>query len=86
MAENVNSGSLRMVSISDQDVERAADAISEELARRDEWYGLDNWTPEEVVRFVVAALTATDAAEGSHPVQDRASSSSHSTTGESDGS
>jgi hypothetical protein len=37
--------------------ERAAvEALRAEVERRNEWYGLDNWSFEEVVCFVVDAL------------------------------
>ena len=33
--------------------ERIAEALRRELERRNEWYGLDNWTEREVVDFVL---------------------------------
>ena len=35
---------------------RAIEALRAEVERRDEYYGLDNWTLREVVEFVAAAL------------------------------
>lgn len=33
----------------------ATEELEAEVKRRNEWYGLDNWTFEEVVRFVLNA-------------------------------
>lgn len=34
-------------------VKAIAEDLRAELNRRDAWYGLDNWTDEEVVHFVL---------------------------------
>lgn len=36
--------------------ERIATTLLAEIRRRDEWYGLDNWSPDEVVEFVLDRL------------------------------
>lgn len=37
----------------DEAEERAAEALEAEVKRRNEWYGLDNWTYSEVASFVL---------------------------------
>lgn len=44
-------------------IERVAASLASELARRNEWYGLDNWSPREVVEFVLEC-TAQAVKEG----------------------
>lgn len=39
----------------DEMVAIAAEAIEAEVRRRDEWYGLDNWTFEDVADYVLKA-------------------------------
>lgn len=50
-----------MEPVSDEAVRRAAEALKAEVTARDQHYGLDNWSFEEVARFVLeAAATADD--------------------------